>query len=167
MNAQGEWLAKLPGWILGAVFLLLITGPAWGFELPDFNKYLPSLKYGKLQPSTEVTRMFQTYQIAPQYHYYYSGRTDIPQAMIGINKSHQLRRGLWKPVNLTTQLLRSWIPKMDSIYGHSPSGALILDNTGQRVGIWYSSKQWTTVIIESEHELAIFTPGPPGFRKEH
>ncbi len=44
-----------------------------------------------------------------------------------------------------------------------PHGSIILDDNGQRLGIWYSSKQWTTIIIEEKNEIAILAPEPPGF----
>jgi hypothetical protein len=38
-----------------------------------------------------------------------------------------------------------------------------LDDNGEQIGIWFSSKQWTTVIIEENSEIAILAPEPPGF----
>jgi hypothetical protein len=40
---------------------------------------------------------------------------------------------------------------------------MILDNDGNRIGVWYSSKQWTTVIIEAENVIAVLEPEIPGF----
>jgi hypothetical protein len=70
---------------------------------------------------------------------------------------------MWREVQLTTPRLRSWVSKMDNIYGYPPYGSIILDDNGKQIGIWYSSKQWTTVIIEENNEIAILAPEPPGF----
>jgi hypothetical protein len=53
---------------------------------------------------------------------------------------------------------------MDIVYGHPPYGSIILDNNDNQIGIWYSSKQWTTVIIEENDQVAILSPETPGFR---
>jgi hypothetical protein len=67
-------------------------------------------------------------------------------------------------VTLTPQKLRGWIRQMDILYdGFQPYGFDILDDTGKAIGVWYSSKQWTTVILEGDNQVAVFTPEPPGF----
>ncbi len=138
---------------------------ATALELPSLKSLgLPGFKYGKLKRDRDVNHIFQTYQILPGYKYYTSGETNIPYAIIGIQNGYALRPGLWHEINLTTPLLRSWISQMDNIYGYPPYGSVILDNNGKRIGIWYSSKQWTTVIIEESNEIAILVPESPGFR---
>jgi hypothetical protein len=53
---------------------------------------------------------------------------------------------------------------MDILYdGFQPYGFDILDDAGKAIGVWYSSKQWTTVILEGDNQVAVFTPEPPGF----
>jgi hypothetical protein len=39
-----------------------------------------------------------------------------------------------------------------------------LDHNGRQLGVWYSSKQWTTIIIEEENKIAVLAPEAPGFR---
>jgi len=148
------------GNVVGALVvfcMVLLVAHAEAIDLPDF-------KYGSLKRDKEVTRSFETYEILPDYKYYYCGWGNIPYAIIGIHKSYQLRQGLWKDVSLTTQILRSWVSQMDIIYGFRPYGSLILDHSGKPVGIWYSSKQQTTIIVEENNEVAVFTPEAPGFR---
>jgi hypothetical protein len=139
------------------ITLILTVASAFAIELPNF-------KYGSLQRSIEITRIFESYEVLPNYNYYYSGLGDIPYAIIGIDKNYRLRRGQWKEIHITTQILRNWISRMDFIYGYRPYGSQILDNDGKQVGIWYSSKQWTTIIMEKKNEIAVFAPEPPGFR---
>jgi hypothetical protein len=71
---------------------------------------------------------------------------------------------LWNEVEATVPMLRNWVREMDIIYGYPPYGSRILDHNGQQLGVWYSSKQWTTIIIEEENEIAVFAPEAPGFR---
>lgn len=128
-------------------------------ELPGLT-----LKYGKLERSRDVTRAFETLQILPDHQYYYSGWGSVPYAIIAIDHKYKLRQGLWKEFDATVPLLRSWIRKMDIVYGYPPYGFRILDHKGRQVGVWYSSKQWTTVVIEKNDQIAVFAPEAPGFR---
>ncbi len=123
-----------------------------------------SLKYGKLERSSEITKTFETHQILPDHQYYYSGWGQVPYAIIAIDSRYKLRKGLWKKVEATVPMLRNWVREMDTIYGYPPYGSRILDHNGQQLGVWYSSKQWTTIIIEEQNEIAVLTPEAPGFR---
>ena len=125
---------------------------------------LPSLKYGKLKRDRDVNRLFQNFTVLSDHKYYICGIGDIPYAIIGIDKKYNLRKGNWKKITLTTPMLRSWVSQMDIIYGYPPYGSAILDNKDNKIGIWYSSKQWTTVIIDEDNQIAILTPETPGFR---
>lgn len=122
------------------------------------------MKYGNLKRNAEITQIFETHQILPNHKYYINAWGNIPYAIIAIHENYTLRKGLWKEVDLTPQLLRSWVFQMTPIYGYPPYGSYILDHKGNQVGVWYSSKQWTTIIMEENNGVAVFTPEPPGFR---
>jgi hypothetical protein len=126
-----------------------------------------TLKYGKLERNRDVTKTFETLQILSDYNYYIYGWGSIPYAIIAIEKKFKLRKGLWKKVDITIPLLRGWVQQMDMVYGYPPYGSRILDHKGNPVGMWYSSKQWTTVVIEEGNQIAVFAPEPPGFRGGH
>lgn len=144
--------------------LIAIGSNVNALELPGIGTVnLPSFKYGKLKRDREVNRTFKTYKVLPGHKYYTSGTANIPYAIIGINNSFKLRPGNWREVQLTKPLLRGWVSRMDNIYGYPPYGSLILDDNGKQIGIWFSSKQWTTVIIEENSEIAVLAPEPPGF----
>ena len=137
--------------------LLPALGGAVDLELPGGI----SLKYGKLERSKEITKIFE---ILPDHNYYYSGWGSVPYAIIAIDSQYKLRKGLWNPIEATVPMLRSWVRDMDMIYGFPPYGSRILDHKGRQLGVWYSSKQWTTVVIEEENEIAVLAPEAPGFR---
>lgn len=152
-------------WLHICLILIFNVASANALEFPSIKSLgLPSFKYGKLKRDRDVNQIFQTYQILPDHKYYTTGREKIPYAIIGVQADYVLRPGLWREIDLTTQLLRSWISQMNNIYGYPPYGSVILDNNGNRIGIWFSSKQWTTVIIEEKNEIAILAPEAPGFR---
>jgi hypothetical protein len=142
------------------VFILAVL-PSFSaaFEIPLLN-----LKYGTLERSREVTKIFETSQILPNHKYYTHGWGEVPYAIIAIHDKFKLREGLWQEVDITVPLLRNWISQMDNIYEYPPYGSRILDDQGNQIGVWYSSKQWTTIVIEEKNQIAIFAPEPPGFR---
>ena len=152
-------------WLFICLFLICEVSTASALDFPSLKSLgLPSFKYGKLKRDRDVNRAFETYKILPDHKYYTSGQANIPYAIIGIQNIYELRPGLWQKINLTKPLLRSWVSRMDNIYVYHPYGSLILDNNGERIGVWYSSKQWTTVIIEENNEIAVLAPEIPGFR---
>ena len=146
--------------LVGILGMLVMAGMLFAAHAAS----IISFRYGKLERDREVTRAFEAAQISTAYNYYYNGLGNIPFAIIGIDKTYQLREGMWQPIELTPQMLRGWIRQMDIIYdGFPPYGSHILDDNGKQIGVWYSSKQWTTVIIEDDNQVAVFAPEPPGF----
>lgn len=145
--------------------LIAMVSNVKAVEIPGIgNINLPSFKYGKLKRDRDVNNLFQSYEVLPDYKYYTSGNAGIPYAIIGIQNKYKLRPGTWRAIEPTTPLLRSWVSNMDNIYGYPPYGSIILDDNGQKIGVWYSSKQWTTVIIGENNEVAVLAPEAPGFR---
>jgi len=164
MTVSRIYRLKGARWLMIYLVLMAIAANAATLEIPVIGTInLPSFKYGKLQRNRDVNHIFQTNKVLSTHKYYTSGQANIPYAIIGIDNKYKLRPGIWKEVELTTPLLRSWVSKMDNIYGYPPYGSTILDDSGKQIGIWYSSKQWTTVIIEENNEIAILAPEPPGF----
>jgi len=165
MTGNLSCLLRSGRWLMIYLALIVMTSNVKALEIPGVGTInLPSFKYGKLKRDRDVNHIFQTYKVLPDHKYYTTGQGDIPYAIIGIQSKYKLRPGIWNEVELTTPLLRAWISKMDNIYGYPPYGSVILDDNGQQIGIWYSSKQWTTVIIEENNEIAILAPETPGFR---
>jgi hypothetical protein len=144
--------------IVTAIVLPALCG-AVDIKMPNLN-----LKYGKLERSRDVTQAFEAPRVLENHQYYVNGWGSVPYAIIAIDRKYKLRKGLWKAVEVTVPLLRSLVHQMDSVYGYRPSGFRILDDRGKEVGVWYSSKQWTTVVIEEGNQIAVFAPEAPGFR---
>ena len=165
MNGENKIPLLILIWLFICIFLICQVSTASALDFPSLKSLgLPSFKYGKLKRDRDVNRAFETYKILPDHKYYTSGQANIPYAIIGIQNIYELRPGLWQKINLTKPLLRSWVSQMDNIYGYPPYGSVILDNNGKRIGVWYSSKQWTTVIIVENNEFAVLAPEIPGFR---
>jgi hypothetical protein len=120
-----------------------------------------SSNHGRLQSSHEVTQAFQNKQILSDHQYYFSGFQRIPYGIIGIGSKYRLRSSRWKPIELNPTLLNQLIYRMEHVYSLEPRGAWILDQDGNRVGIWYSSRYQTTVRIKKDNYVVVVTPEPP------
>ena len=151
--------------MMAALLVMALAPVATALDLPNLKSLgLPSFRYGKLKRSREVNDIFHGSKVLDGYRYYIAGQGKIPNAIIGIQAGYRLRPGMWREVYLTTPLLRSWVSQMDNVYGYPPYGSIIVDDQGRRIGIWYSSKQWTTIFIGDNNEIAILVPEPPGSR---
>jgi hypothetical protein len=64
-------------------------------------------KGSSIIPSREATEIWHSYEIQPNYHYYYSGPNSQPNFIIGIDDKYQFTSKLWKPVDLTPETRRS------------------------------------------------------------
>jgi hypothetical protein len=98
--------------------------------------------YGQINPSTEATRIFESYQVNPDFRYYISGSDVYPNALIGLHKDYPLDpRTLWKEVEMTPQKMKSIVEYMKTKafeYFQYQHGFDILDDKGKPIGIWYS-----------------------------
>jgi len=116
---------------------------------------------GRLQSSHEVTQVFKNNQILSDHQYYFSGFQRIPYGIIGIGNKYRLRSSHWKPIDLNPTLLNQLTYRMEHVYSIAPRGAWILDQDGNRVGIWYSSRDQTTIKKEKDDYVVVVTPKPP------
>jgi hypothetical protein len=93
--------------------------------------------------SQAATDIWHSYQILPNYKYYYSGPDARPFYIIGIDDRYRLQSNLWKPIDLTPERLERWI-NIPPRVGYSPRlyGADITDSNDQRIGLWYSVRDW-------------------------
>jgi hypothetical protein len=116
--------------------------------------------YGKLQPSPEITRMFEDQRVLSDYLYYFSGPQGVPDAIIGIQPDYSLSSNSWQQVDLTPLMLEKWVFRMRIVSLINPQGAWILGPEGNRIGIWFSSHNHTPVRLEENNRLIVVPPGP-------
>ena len=138
------------GLLLLAVFLLLaltLAGCAGG-------------DYGSLRRSYDVTRQIESYEVLPEYNYYYSGPASAPLAILGVHRDYQLVSELWHPIGLTTAQLRDWMVVISPYddFRKNYHGAYIVAPDGGKVGIWYSQQSWTVVRFPAKGKIAVYTP---------
>ncbi len=128
--------------------------------------------YGRLVPNDKVKSTFETYQLPPDFTYYYSGPDAYPRAVIGIQNEYHLESKFWKPIDLTQTQLKRWLemggrPRQD--FDLNRNGSEILSPDGRQIGIWYALKNWkdrATVKMIDDKTVAVSTPkGDPNRQK--
>jgi len=121
--------------------------------------------------SREATEIWHTYEILPNYHYYYAGPDTQPFYIIGIDDRYKLISKLWKPVDLTSAMLKNWFnyfrPRVGG-YNPLPYGAFITGPNGERIGLWYSVLDWRltgSATLGENNEVSVIMPTDEGHRQ--
>jgi hypothetical protein len=118
--------------------------------------------YGRLKHNDEVTRAFQKYQVEPDYKYYYYGRTNMPYAIVGIDRAYHMQSRIWREVDYDSEQFKKMIYGVwDDVY--TPfylSGADITDPGGKKVGVWYSGI-WYAAVRFGENNRIVVMPATP------
>jgi hypothetical protein len=121
--------------------------------------------------SREATEIWHSYEVLPNYHYYYSGPDTQPNYLIGIDDRYKLMTEFWKPVDLTPAMLKNWFnyfrPRVG--YSQSPFGAFITDSKGEQIGLWYSVRDWRltgTASVGENNQVTVTRPARPTARKK-
>jgi len=117
--------------------------------------------------SREATDIWHSYEIYPNYNYYFSGPSSQPNFIIGIDNKYRLTSKLWKPVDLTPEMLKKWFNFTRQRVGISqdPYGAFIVDAEGNRVGLWYSVRDWRATggaTVGEDNTISVTRPAKPG-----
>ncbi len=122
--------------------------------------------------SREATDIWHSYEILPNYRYYYAGPDSQPDYIIGIDDTYQLTSKLWKPVELTPKILKNWLnftrPRVG--YSQSPYGAFIMSPGGERIGLWYSVRDWRlkgSATVGENYQVSVIEPSLPTDRREN
>ncbi len=136
--------------ILIAIHSTLTGCAATGRNLPITN-------------SQEATDIWHSYEILPNYHYYFWGPVSQPFYIIGIDEKYQLTPSSWQPVDLTPAMLKNWFNYIDPRVGFSPFlwGALITGPNGERIGLWYSVRNWRrlgSASLGENNQVTVITP---------
>ena len=149
---------------IAAVFaLVVILGTLSGCTL--------ALKSSGVITSQEATAIWHSYEVRPNYNYYYAGPNTRPFYIIGVDDRYKLKSKLWKPVDLTPEMLKDWFnyyrPRVGG-YSPLPYGAFINGPNGERIGLWYSVVDWRltgSATLGENNEVTIFLPTDEGHRK--
>jgi hypothetical protein len=121
--------------------------------------------YGTLQPSSEVTNIFENNRILSDHAYYYIGLQGVPDAIIGVHPNYSLRSDRWRKIDFTALTLKTWVFRMTAVPLVKPEGAWILDPDGNRIGIWFAAQRQTVVRLEQNNRVVVAPPVPPDLQR--
>ena len=134
--------------VLGFVILAVIAGCAAGTG-------------ARLDRSLEVLNDFMAARVLPDHRYYTTGPQGAPDAILGVSTDYTLVSDRWTGKEMTPELLRRLVGRMNTEF-LSPVvgllGAHVLGPEGQRIGVWYSGVGLTTVVMLNEKEVRIDPP---------
>lgn len=124
--------------------------------------------YLKKNPSlyTEV----QNNRPLPDYAYYYSGRSHLPYAVIGLDKKLSFSTMGWFAIEDRSEVYQK-ISNLDDRPGFGVSSSVypadIVDAEGRKVGIWFSYYTHTAISVDhQEKSVVVLNPySPNGDRK--
>ena len=116
--------------------------------------------YGRLQRSNEVSNTFERHEVLGDHAYYATGPEARPTAILAIHRSYTLKPGLWRPVDMTPDLLKRLVDAMTDQLGFTPAilGGAIADPAGKQAGAWYSLYRRTTIRFEPENVIVVSLP---------
>ena len=143
-----NFLSKIAALAAGTVMIIGLTGCAGSL--------------GRIKSDTEVKTAMENNQVTEGYKYYYYGYASKPYAVAGIDPKYEIRSKLWKefdPKNENDKF-KKMIYWMWGDYGYYPYGAHILDPSGNKAGVWYSSLRQVTVKFTKDNRIVVMTTTP-------
>jgi hypothetical protein len=145
-----KFLKKSPAIAFGILLMLAQSACVWG-------------GYGRLNRDPAVTNAFGQSQFSSGYRFYFIGRENQPNAILGIQEGYEFRSRFWTPVDPSSETFRKMV-MVAHPYGfqrQDPYGAHILDANGKRIGIWYSTFDFTTIRVTEDGGVYVKDPYSP------
>lgn len=119
---------------------------------------------GSIRLNHEITKIFTSETIVPEYQYLYYGEILYPKAILGIDKRYTVEGKFWTPIDLTQEQLNSWVQEISTrpigvgTLSDSFNGYGIQDPQGNRVGIWYSRFDWGVFKFPGGNVIQAYPP---------
>ena len=128
-------------------------------------------KYGHLQDNESLRDTYHKKNPLPDFDYYYTGRSGLPYAVIGIDKGYNLRDWHWVKIENRAGVYDKIAhiddrPGVPGVYSYV-FFADIVSAAGGRVGIWFSYYAHTVIKVDSDTKaVAVFSPYSPNESNE-
>jgi hypothetical protein len=94
-------------------------------------------RYGSMRLDARIAQDLGAAQVLPGHRYYTTGSELEPAAIVALREERPLR-GAWREIAATPALLAKLCSEMQGTRLNLPDGAVILDDRGERIGVWYS-----------------------------
>jgi hypothetical protein len=94
-------------------------------------------RYGSMRLDARIAQDLGAAQVLAGHRYYTTGSELEPAAIVALREDRPLR-GAWREIAATPALLAKLCSEMQGTRLVLPDGAVILDDRGERIGVWYS-----------------------------
>jgi hypothetical protein len=133
---------------IGFLFLSSCTGA--------YLKNWTSITY-----SDEVQKKFESFQVNPNYNYFYSGADSYPRSILGIDKAYKLDSDIWVKIEFTAEIFKEMVSNMQAralwrrlgLYGYA-----IRNSEGKQIGVWYSIMVSGMAVKIEDGQLTAYPP---------
>ena len=115
--------------------------------------------YGSLTRDAEVYQAFLSNQVSTEYKYYYNAHS-FTYAILGIDSRYWIESKFWRETTPDTEQFKQLTERIWEDYGYYPYGANILDPSGNKIGIWYSSIDNVAFKFFDDNEIAVLLGTP-------
>ena len=126
--------------------------------------------YGRIAFDKGVTDAFKTFQVPPDYKFYYYGVNNRHYALLGLDPKWKLQSRIWTQIDPQTEKFKKAVRYMweiENYFPYYPRGSYILDNEGNKVGVYYSALYATVKFGPDNHiEVIPDTVDHEGLREE-
>jgi hypothetical protein len=119
-------------------------------------------EYAHIQPSAEIESQVKTNKLPVNYKYYYTGRDDIPYAVIGINPEYTVEAKFWYEIKTQDEVIYKINHLMPIVQATDITYGKIVDAEGNQAGVWFSEYSSGVVRFETGNRLTVFSPYQPG-----
>ncbi len=118
--------------------------------------------YGRVTRDPELTKAIENNTVIEGFKYYYYGYASKPWALAGIDPQYEIRSRVWREFDPKTEneKFQKMIYWMWEDYGYYTYGAHILDPSGKKVGIWYSSLNFVGVKFTKDNRIVLMPDTP-------
>jgi hypothetical protein len=123
-----------------------------------------NVRIGGQKISSEVTRVFESYQVLPDHRYYHIGWDTRPYAIVGLKEPYHITSKFWLKFDANSETLKKRVDALEIFnergYTHA-YGYYILDQAGNRIGVWYSSISIFSASVNNTNNTVTITMDRP------
>ena len=102
---------------------------------------------GSSAKDNDIKAKFENYEYVSNYNYFYTGNTNDPEAILGIQKNYELVKvsgrinvARWQKFEPGGKILKELVEAMNMPGKGTPYGSIINAPSGDRIGVMYATK---------------------------
>jgi hypothetical protein len=123
---------------------------------------------GGVKRSSEVTRAFESYFVAPDYQYYLYNQENLPYAVVGLHNDYFIESPDWRPLDPNSDKFKKVIDLVKDFPETFTQayGSFILAPQGDRIGMWYSTLAPPGITVDPETNRVSINAARPWLRDD-